>query len=80
MKTLDEIKSKCRGMSLRKDLPDFVRTDSDCAYYEGYIDALKWVMRDGDNKQYDKYIIYILSIILIPHITQIYHDRWQKCF
>ena len=52
MKTLDEIKSKCHGMGLRQDLPDFVRTDSDRAYYEGYIDALKWVLRQGD--KYDK--------------------------
>ena len=33
-------------MSLRKDLSEFVRTDYDRAYYEGYIKALKWVMQD----------------------------------
>jgi hypothetical protein len=43
MKTLDKIKSKCHGMLLRKDLSDFVRTDYDREYYEGYIQALQWV-------------------------------------
>jgi hypothetical protein len=52
MKTLDKVKSKCRGMLLHKDLPDFVRTDYDRGYYEGYIQALIWVMREGD--KYDK--------------------------
>ena len=30
-------------MLLRKDLSDFVRTDYDREYYEGYIQALQWV-------------------------------------
>ncbi len=50
MKTLDEIKTKCHGMLLHKDLEDFVMTDSDRAYYEGYIQALEWVMQKGYNK------------------------------
>jgi hypothetical protein len=34
MKSLDQIKSKCHRMSLRKDF-EIVRTDYDHAYYEG---------------------------------------------
>jgi hypothetical protein len=35
-------------MSLRKDLPEFVKTEYERAYYEGYIKALMWVMQSGD--------------------------------
>jgi hypothetical protein len=52
MKTQDQIKSKWHGRLLRKDLEDFVRTDYDRGYYEGYIQALQWVMRDKE--KYDR--------------------------
>jgi hypothetical protein len=41
-------------MLLRKDLSDFVRTDYDRGYYDGYVQALQCVMRD--KKKYDEWM------------------------
>jgi hypothetical protein len=52
MITMDEIRRHYHDMLVRQKLPENQQKEYDRGYYEGYVKALMWVMRDGD--KYDK--------------------------